>query len=85
MSTPHYPRGTLDADTSAAYVSIMIQQCSPLLFQPASDYLPSYLAGREVEQRGSAELLQQLQTGRGAPADVVLTGLRDNGKTVLLR
>ncbi len=47
--------------------------------------MPPYLAGREVEQRGFKELLQQLQTGRGAPADVVLTGPRGNGKTVLLR
>ena len=38
-----------------------------------------------MEQKGFAELLQQLQTGRGAPADVVLTGPRGNGKTVLLR
>ena len=71
-------------DTSAAYVSTMNEQRSPLLFQPGSGQLPPYLAGREVEQRGFAELLQQLQTGRGAPADVVLTGPRGNGKTVLL-
>ena len=63
----------------------MNQQRSPLLFQPGSGQLPPYLAGREAEQRGFTELLQQLQTGRGAPADVILTGPRGNGKTVLLR
>ena len=63
----------------------MNQQRSPLLFQPGSGQLPPYLAGRETEQRGLTKLLQQLQSGRGAPADVILTGPRGNGKTVLLR
>ena len=56
-----------------------------MLFQPGAGMPPPHLAGRESEQDYFTALLQQLRTGSGAPADVILTGPRGNGKTVLLR
>ena len=56
-----------------------------MLFQPGAGMPPPHLAGRESEQDYFTALLQQLREGSGAPADVILTGPRGNGKTVLLR
>lgn len=56
-----------------------------MLFQPGAGMPPPHLAGRESEQDYFTALLQQLRTGSGVPADVILTGPRGNGKTVLLR
>src|ERR1700733_12218366 len=49
-------------------------------FRPGAGHMPPYLAGREHEQREFKRLLQQ------APIlqNMVLTGLRGVGKTVLL-
>ena len=54
-------------------------------FVPGYGSLPPFLAGRESEQHELLRLLAYVQAGRGAPRDVVLSGPRGNGKTVLLR
>lgn len=54
-------------------------------FVPGRGVLPPYLAGREAEKRTLNRILGYVEAGRGAPRDVVLTGPRGNGKTVLLR
>ena len=56
-------------------------------FQPGAGQMPPFLAGREEQQRrlqdAAANLLQKTHA-RGAPAPVLLTGPRGNGKTCLL-
>lgn len=54
-------------------------------FVPGRGVLPPYLAGREDEKRRLKGVLGYVEAGRGAPRDVVLSGPRGNGKTVLLR
>ena len=54
-------------------------------FVPGRGQLPPCLAGRSVEQNALFGLLAYLNVGRGSPRDVVLSGPRGNGKTVLLR
>lgn len=54
-------------------------------FVPGRGVLPPYLAGREAEKRTLKGILDYVEAGRGAPRDVVLSGPRGNGKTVLLR
>lgn len=54
-------------------------------FVPGRGVLPPYLAGREAEKRRLTGILGYVEAGRGAPRDVVLSGPRGNGKTVLLR
>jgi len=54
-------------------------------FVPGRGVLPPYLAGRETEKRRLKGILGYVEAGRGAPRDVVLSGPRGNGKTVLLR
>lgn len=49
-------------------------------FRPGAGHPPPYLAGREQEQRGFAALLDQ----QPILTNLVLTGLRGVGKTVLL-
>ena len=46
--------------------------------------MPPVLAGREDEQRLLSRCLADLKQGTAPPADVLLTGPRGNGKTVLL-
>ena len=54
-------------------------------FVPGRGQLPPYLAGRGEEQGALRRLLAYLKAGRGAPRDVILSGPRGNGKTVLMR
>lgn len=54
------------------------EQLNP--FRPGAGHPPPFLAGREVEQQEFAHLLKQ----RPVLANLVLTGLRGVGKTVLL-
>ena len=54
-------------------------------FVPGRGMLPPFLAGRDAEQQELMRLLAYVGAGRGAPRDVVLSGPRGNGKTVLLR
>ena len=54
-------------------------------FVPGRGALPPHLAGREAEKRTLRGILDYVEAGRGAPRDVVLSGPRGNGKTVLLR
>ena len=54
-------------------------------FVPGRGKLPPYLAGRAAEQEALLGLLAYLKAGSGSPRDVILTGPRGNGKTVLMR
>ena len=54
-------------------------------FVPGRGHLPPCLAGRSAEQNELNALLAYLKAGRGAPRDLILSGPRGNGKTVLLR
>lgn len=54
-------------------------------FVPGRGHLPPCLAGRSAEQDEMKALLAYLKAGRGAPRDLILSGPRGNGKTVLLR
>ena len=54
-------------------------------FAPGRGVLPPCLAGRDAEQGELLRLFAYVQAGRGAPRDVVVSGPRGNGKTVLLR
>src|SRR5260370_4574537 len=49
-------------------------------FRPGAGHMPPYLAGRQKEKEGFLRLLQQ----NAILENLVLTGLRDVGKTVLL-
>ena len=54
------------------------------LFTPGSGATPPALTGREPEQAVLGRCLADLAGGASPPHDVVLTGPRGNGKTVLL-
>ena len=54
-------------------------------FVPGRGALPPHLAGREAEQREMRKLCRYVEARMGAPRDLVLSGPRGNGKTVLLR
>lgn len=54
-------------------------------FEPGPGRLPPYLAGREAEQRALAGFVARLRERRPPPSDLILYGLRGNGKTVLLK
>ena len=54
-------------------------------FVPGRGALPPCLAGRGVEQEEMRKLSRYVEARRGAPRDLVLSGPRGNGKTVLLR
>lgn len=54
-------------------------------FVPGRGHLPPCLAGRGAEQNELNALLAYLKAGKGAPRDLILSGPRGNGKTVLLR
>lgn len=54
------------------------------LFNAGAGTMPPVLAGREDEQRLLSRCLADLRQGTAPPADVLLTGPRGNGKTVLL-
>ncbi|MGA2796592.1 MAG: hypothetical protein ABSE63_03325, partial [Thermoguttaceae bacterium] len=49
-------------------------------YTPGAGHSPPYLAGREVEVENFRKFLQQQQI----MTNVILTGLRGTGKTVLL-
>ena len=54
------------------------------LFQPGDGVAPPVLTGREREQAVLLQCLADLAGGAAPPHNVVLTGPRGNGKTVLL-
>ena len=54
------------------------------LFNAGAGTMPPVLAGRDDEQRLLSRCLADLKQGSAPPADVLLTGPRGNGKTVLL-
>ena len=54
------------------------------LFAPGDGALPPALAGREQEQAVLSRCLSDLTGGSSPPHNLVLTGPRGNGKTVLL-
>ena len=54
------------------------------LFNAGAGTMPPVLAGRGDEQRLLSRCLADLKQGSAPPADVLLTGPRGNGKTVLL-
>ncbi len=54
------------------------------VFTPGTGAMPPALTGREREQAVLARCLGDLRGGAAPPHDVVLTGPRGNGKTVLL-
>ena len=66
-----------------AYTPAM-QPTRQRLFTPGSGATPPALAGREREQEVLSRCLADLASGAPPPHDVVLTGPRRNGKTVLL-
>ena len=57
----------------------------PDVFKPGSGAFPPALTGREREQAVLTRGLADLSAGEAPPHDIVLTGPRGNGKTVLLR
>lgn len=54
------------------------------LFNPGAGIMPPRLAGRERERDLLSRCLADLKQGNSPPSDVLLTGPRGNGKTVLL-
>lgn len=54
-------------------------------FKPGDGGTPPYLAGRTREQQVLLGALESLREGEGAHRNIVLTGPRGNGKTVLMR
>ena len=54
-------------------------------FVPGHGGLPPYVAGRAMEQAEMRKLGAYLEAGRGAPRNLIVSGPRGNGKTVLLR
>ena len=59
----------------------MIQE----VFKPGSGAFPPALTGREDEQAVLTRSLADVSGGQAPPHDIVLTGPRGNGKTVLLQ
>lgn len=57
---------------------------TPEVFKPGNGAFPPALTGREGEQAVLTRFLADLSGGRAPPHDIVLTGPRGNGKTVLL-
>ena len=55
------------------------------MFKPGDGAFPPALTGREREQAVLARILANLSGGQAPPHNIVLTGPRGNGKTVLLR
>ena len=54
-------------------------------FKPGDGGTPPYLAGRTPEQQVLRDALKSLREGEGASRNVILSGPRGNGKTVLMR
>ena len=61
-----------------------MQATEQRLFQPGDGVAPPLLTGREREQAALLQCLADLAGGAAPPHNVVLTGPRGNGKTVLL-
>ncbi len=57
---------------------------TPDVFKPGNGAFPPALTGREREQAVLTRSLADLSAGEAPPHDIVLTGPRGNGKTVLL-
>ena len=55
------------------------------MFKPGNGAFPPALTGREQQQAVLMRSLTDLSGGRAPPHDIVLTGPRGNGKTVLLQ
>jgi type II secretory pathway predicted ATPase ExeA len=67
-----------DQSGSADYPAELMHAVNP--YSPGAGHSPPYLAGREAEVRAFRKYLQQNQV----MTNVVLTGLRGTGKTVLM-
>ena len=61
-----------------------LSEVIPDVFKPGSGAFPPALTGREREQAVLMRSLANLSAGEAPPHDIVLTGPRGNGKTVLL-
>ena len=61
-----------------------LSEVIPDVFKPGDGAFPPALTGREREQAVLTRSLADLSAGEAPPHDIVLTGPRGNGKTVLL-
>ena len=61
-----------------------LSEVIPDVFKPGNGAFPPALTGREREQAVLTRSLADLSAGEAPPHDIVLTGPRGNGKTVLL-
>ena len=61
-----------------------LNEVIPDVFKPGNGAFPPALTGREREQAVLTRTLANLSAGEAPPHDIVLTGSRGNGKTVLL-
>ena len=61
-----------------------LNEVTPDVFKPGDGAFPPALTGREQEQAVLTRSLANLSGGQAPPHNIVLTGPRGNGKTVLL-
>ncbi len=73
----------MERGAALAYTPAM-KSTQQRLFTPGSGGTPPALVGRKPQQRVLSRCLADLASGASPPHDVVLTGPRGNGKTVLL-
>ena len=78
------PSSAIVAGASALHILSIMDRARQRLFTPGSGATPPALTGREPEQAVLSRCLEDLAGGASPPHDVVLTGPRGNGKTVLL-
>ena len=78
------PSSAIVAGASAWHILPIMNRAKQRLFTPGSGATPPALTGREPEQAVLSRCLADLAGGASPPHDVVLTGPRGNGKTVLL-
>ena len=84
MSPGIAPSSAIVAGASAWHILPIMNRAKQRLFTPGSGVTPPALTGREPEQAVLSRRLEDLAGGASPPHDVVLTGPRGNGKTVLL-
>jgi len=73
-----------EASCRGVVVSVGMKGAQQRVFTPGTGAMPPALTGREREQAVLTRCLADLLGGTSPPHDVVLTGPRGNGKTVLL-